>query len=171
MTGGFLVLGLAALTLGSGSWRRLAVSVGFLFILAAIGLGLSAAADGRGNLDVLEYAAPVVAAGGEVVVEIGNVAPWQARTGWGTYLLLVLGLAVVARGWRMGNRWWRSCGLAWVGVAFLSIHGGAALFFGVVALMALAWWLPRMREVLRGFKRPRVSEALAVGIALAACRT
>lgn len=117
---------------------------------------------------MLEYAAPVVAAGSEVVVELGNVAPWQARTGWETYLIFGMGLLVVGRGWQIGSRWWRSCGLALVGASFLSIHGGAVLFFGIVALMALAWWLPRLREVLRGLKRPRLSEAVAAGIALAA---
>ena len=72
--------------------------LGLAFIITAAGLGLSAAGSSRGNAAVLEYAAPVVAAGGEVVVEIGNVAPWLARTGWGTWSVFALGAIITVRG-------------------------------------------------------------------------
>ena len=54
------------------------------------------------------------------------------------------------RSWLVhADRWWIWCGLALIGAAFLSIRGGAPLFFGIVALVALAWWLPRIRQVIR----------------------
>jgi hypothetical protein len=100
-----------------------------------------------------------VAAGGEVVVEIGNVAPWIARTGWGTWLVFALGAAVAVRGLMARDRWWTMCGLALTGAAFLSIRGGAPLFFGVVTLIALFWWIPRLTQAIRD--KRKVAEAVA----------
>ncbi len=181
--GPLLVLGLAAVILGQR--RVLALVFGLVFILAAVCLGLSAAATSRGNAALLEYAAPVVAAGSEVAVEIGNFAPWYARTGWGMWLVFVLGTVIAVRGILTGclekkaagrmpaplwpghsarslySRWWRMGGVALVGAAFLSIRGGAPLFFGIAALIALAWWLPRLWQVMHERRKPKIAEAVA----------
>ena len=165
--GGLLVLGLSALLLGQGSgWQRtLSLLLGLAFIVTAAGTGLAAVATSRGNATVLEYAAPVVAAGSEVVVEIGNVAPWLARTGWGTWLVFALGAIVAVRGLMARDRWWIMCGLALTGAAFLSIRGGTPLFFGIVTLIALCWWIPRLRQTIRD--KSKVAEAVAAFILLA----
>ncbi|NQW99450.1 hypothetical protein HQ447_02235, partial [bacterium] len=155
--GGLLVLGLAALLLGRSP--ILSIVLGIAFLVVAVGLGLFAAATSRGNAAVLEYAAPVVAAGGEVAVEIGNVAPWLARTGWGTWLLLAAGVGISGRGLLVRDRWWRIGGLALVGAAFLSIHGGAALFFGVVALIAVVDLVPRIRQWVDQKRKPAAAVA------------
>jgi hypothetical protein len=151
----------AALRLGNPSHFRLQVALwlGILLMFSAVGVGLDAAMSSRGNLAVLEYAAPVVASGSKVAIEVGNVAPWQARTSWGMWLLLVSGAGIAVRGVFMKNSWWRSCGLALVGAAFLSIHGGAALFCGVFALAVLVWWLPLLSQVVRQLRTRHVAEA------------
>jgi hypothetical protein len=171
MTGGLLGLGIAALALGygqaTGVRRAIALLFGLGFIATAAGLGLLASATGRANAAVLEYAAPVVAAGSEVAVEIGNLPAWQARTGWGMWLVFGLGLVIVLRGWLFSDRWWKACGLAMLAASFLSIHGGSGLFFGVVALIGLAWWLPRVFRAFRD-RKPRVTETVTA-LALLTC--
>ena len=167
-TGGvFALLVLAAAALASSSRRVLSLVLGMAFILTAVALGLSAAATSRGNAAFLEYAAPVVAAGSEVAVEIGNFAPWQARTGWGMWLVFVLGVVIAVRGMFAGDRWWKMGGLALVGASFLSIRGGAPLFFGIAAAIALAWWLPRLWQLVHDLRKPKIVEGAAALLMLA----
>ena len=159
--GVFALLVLGAAALASSSRRVLPLVLGMAFILVAVGFGISAAATSRGNAAFLEYAAPVVAAGSEVAVEIGNVAPWQARTGWGMWIVFILGTAIAVRGMLAGDRWWRMGGLALVGASFLSIRGGAPLFFGIAASIALAWWLPRLWQAIHDLRKPKIAESVA----------
>jgi hypothetical protein len=169
--GGLLLLGIAAVF--SGIWatpgvpRFLSLLLGFAFIMVAGGIGISAAVSGWRGSAVLEYAVPVMAAGSDVAVEIGNVAPWQARTGWGTWLVFALGSMIVFRGWFMRDHWWKSCGVALIGVSLLLIHGGAPIFFGVAALVALIWWLPRISQAIRDLRKPGIVEAAAALVILA----
>lgn len=169
--GGLLLLGIAAVF--SGIWatpgvpRFLSLLLGFAFIMVAGGIGISAAVSGWRGSAVLEYAVPVMAAGSDVAVEIGNVAPWQARTGWGTWLVFALGSMIVLRGWFMRDHWWKSCGVALIGVSLLLIHGGAPIFFGVAALVALIWWLPRISQAIRDLRKPGIVEAAAALVILA----
>lgn len=169
--GALLTLGLAAVLSGwkkpAGMRRVLALMFGVAFVATAFVSAFTAAAGSRGNASVLEYAAPVVAAGGEVAVEIGNVTAWQARMGWGTWVFFVLGVAVVCYGLVGGGRLWKGAGFGLIGAAFLSIHGGAGLFFGVLGIVALVWWLPGVWEVVCDLRKPKIAEA-AVLIALTA---
>jgi hypothetical protein len=162
--GALLVLGIVAAALGmagSGVPRVLSLVLGFAFIITAGAIGLGSAGSGRGNSTMLEYAVPVMAAGSDVVVEIGNVAPWLARTGWGMALLFLLGAGISLHGWATGNRWWKSCGLTLIGASLLSIRGGAPIFFAVAALVALAWWLPQVLQLI-GSRRKAVEVAAAL---------
>ena len=127
-----------------GVRKILALLVGLVFVLSGGGTRAVRRMASRGGSAVLEYAAPVVAAGGEVAVEIGNVPAWLARTGWGVWLGFVLGTLAALRGLDRCDRWWLGCGLVLVVAAFLSIRGGAPLFFGVVALVGLVWLVPRV---------------------------
>ena len=165
-----LVAGLGALLLGAGNpagvRKTLALVAGLVFVVLAVGLGLSAATTSRGSSAVLEYAAPVVAADGEVSVEVGNVPVWLARTGWGVWLGFVLGTVAALRGLYRWDRWWLGCGLVLVVAAFLSIRGGAPLFFGVVALVGLFWLVPRIYQAIRGMRKPKTAEAVAAAVAL-----
>ena len=166
--GGLLLLGVAAVALGfagTGAPRVLSGVMGFAFIVAAGAIALAAATSSRGNSAVLDYAVPVMAAGGEVVVDVGNVAPWLARTGWGMWLVFLLGTGIAARGLITRNRWWTGCGLALVAASFLSIRGGAPVFFGVVAVVALAWWLPRILQLIDS--KRKVAEVAAALILFA----
>lgn len=165
-----LLCGLAALVLGSGKpagLRGIAAALcGLLFVAFAVGLGLSAAQTTRGSSAVLEYAAPVVASGGEVAVELGNVPSWMARSGWSVWLGFVIGMIVAGRGLFARNRWWLGCGMALVVSAFLSIRGGAPVFFGVVALFGVFVLIPLLRDVIRGLRKPKVAETAAAILAL-----
>lgn len=163
---GLIVLGISALSFGrtaTGGARRLtAILCGIGFIAVLVGLALSAAGDARGSLSVLEYSASVVKPGAQVFVEIGNVSPWVARTGWGMAILFVLGMitagygVVTRRGGIFGG------GFALVMAAFLSIHGGTVLTLGVVALVALWWVFPRIGAIVREARRPKMSKVAAV---------
>lgn len=165
-----LLAGLGAWGLGagrpSGVRKLLALLCGLGFVLLAVALGVAAAATSRGNLAVLEYAAPVVAANREVTVELGNVPAWLARTGWSVWLGFGLGTLVALRGLLHRDRWWLGGGLVLVIAAFLSIRGGAALFFGVVTLVGLVWWLPRVYQAIRALRKPTIAEALAAAVFL-----
>jgi hypothetical protein len=166
-----LLAGLGALALGKGDAvgvrKILALVAGVAFVACAASLGWSAAMTSRGSSAGLEYAAPVVAANGEVSIEVGNVPAWLARTGWGVWLGFILGTIAGLRGMYRWDRWWLGCGLVLVVAAFLSIRGGAALFFGIVALVGLVWLVPRIGQALRGLKKPKAAEAAAAAVALA----
>jgi hypothetical protein len=73
---------------------------------------------------------------------------------------------VALRGFYKRDRWWLGCGFVLVVASFLSIRGGAPLFFGVVALAGLFWLLPRLGLAIRGLK-PKTAEAAATAIVLA----
>ncbi|MCX6877502.1 MAG: hypothetical protein NTW21_27385 [Verrucomicrobia bacterium] len=160
----------AALALGRGTpgkaRRVLALVCGLVVILFALGLAMAAVGSMRGSSEELEYAAPVVAAGGEVVVDIGNVAPWRAMTSWGVWLGLVLGTGVLLRGGLARDPWWKTCGLALIGAGVLAIHGGTPLFFLVVAVAAAWWWLPRVWQLVGDLRKPRLVEAAAAVLIL-----
>ena len=164
------VAGLCALLLGTGNpsgvRKTLSLVAGLVFVVVAVALGLSAAMTSRASSAVLEYAAPVVAAGGEVSVEVGNVPAWLARSGWGVWLGFVLGTVAALRGLYRWDRWWLGCGLVLVVAAFLSIRGGAALFFGIIALVGLFWLVPRIYQAVRGMRKPKTMEAVAAAVAL-----
>ena len=163
--------GLAAMLLGMGNPRARGGSprwcAGLVFVVLAVGLGLSAAATSRAGSAVLEYAAPVVAADGAITVEVGNVPAWMARTGLGVWLGFVLGTLVALRGLYERDRWWLGCGLVLVVASFLSIRGGAPLFFGVVSLAGLFWLLPRVWRCDPRLRKPKAAEAVAAAVVLA----
>ena len=165
-----LLAGLAAITLGRGNpfgvRKILVLALGLLFVVLAAGLGVSAGATARGSSAVLEYAAPVVAADGEVAVEIGNVPVWLARTDWGVWLGFLLGTVVALRGLLRRDRWWLGCGLALVVASFLSVRGGAPLFCGIVALVGLVWLAPRIYQTIDGLRKPGPVEAVVAAVAL-----
>ncbi len=166
-----LAAGLAAVLLGRGEPSTLrtgfAFGGGMVFVILALALGLSAGATSRGSSAVLEYAAPVVAAGGVVSVEIGNVPDWMARTGMGVWLGFLIGTGVALRGFYQKSRWWMGCGMALVIAAFLSIRGGAPLFFLVVAMIGIVWLIPVLRRWIGGLRKPKVVEAAAAALVLA----
>ncbi len=165
-----LVLGAASLFLGSGNQtagRRLVSIFCVLFFIAlALVLGISAAATSRGNAAVLEYAAPVVAQGSEVVLEIGNVAPWVARTSWVVWSFFIVGTSMASYALFTRSRGWLSLGLALILASFFSTRGGAALSLGVVASIALLWVLPRIWQVIQDARKPRITEAVAALVLL-----
>jgi hypothetical protein len=164
-----LLAGLASLAFGNGNpvgvRKWLMCICALAFVLFTVSLGISAMATSRGSSAVLEYAAPVVAANGLVSVDIANVPAWQARTGWSVWVGFILGVGVAFRGIVKGNRWVSGCGMALVVAAFLSIRGGAPLFFGVVALVGFCSLVPQIYQAVRALRKPKkIAEVVAVGL-------
>ncbi len=160
----FLIIGLASAVLRQGSnstFRFLTLAATSVFILLSLALAMKSAATSTGNSSALEYAAPVVAAGQTVAVEIGNLPHWQARTGWNVWLLLILGTTITLVGLFRKGFVWKAAGLALVGASFLSIRGGAALFFLVLALVAAVWLLPQFITLMKSLRRPKAAVATA----------
>lgn len=162
---GLLLSGVAALWLGAGaarSRRIAAMLCGLVFLVICGGLALGSLSSARGMSPVLEFAAPVVAAGGEVTIRLANVPPWIARGGWAVWTGFLLGAAVAARGLLKRDRWWTGCGMALAASAFLSIRGGAPLFLAVAGLVGLVWWIPVCIDAFRGLRRSAPAAAAAV---------
>lgn len=154
------------------------VMLGLLVIgLAVLGSVIALATTDPGS-EVLEYAAPVVAADQAVTVEVANQTEWAARTGWGVAVGLLAGLAICLRGLFASQRLWVGGGVAVVLGSVLFIHGGATLFLLLVAASLAAWWLPQaFRELMtwrialqeRRNAARAAAKAAAGAIALLAC--
>ncbi len=159
------LLGLLAFAAGCGrvgGWKYvISMLLGLAFVGGALAIGLAAASSGRGNAAALEYAAPVVAAGSEVFVDVGNVAAWQSRISIFALLVFIAGVTVIARGWMKKDSLWKVGGVALIATALLSVRGGAPLFFAMSALLALSWWVPRLLQGVKNARPVRVAEAVA----------
>ena len=82
----------------------------------------------------LEFAAPVVAAGEPLVIQLANVAPWRAAIGSTAVLTLLAAVAVWLAGAGLRIRLLKTAAIAIAGAAVLSLHGGAPLFFLILAV-------------------------------------
>jgi len=160
-----LLLGVVSLAFASGdtetNTRYIATVCGIIFIAISAILAMKAANTTYAGSETLEYAAPVVAAGQHVTIEIGNYAPWRARTGWSVALLFLLGTGLTVVGFVTGKPFCKPLGLALVGASFLSIRNGAPIFFALMAVIAAVWCLPRIVQALRNMQRPKAPEVTA----------
>ncbi|WP_193213353.1 hypothetical protein [Luteolibacter marinus] len=131
-----------------------------LFLAAGCGacvMALKAMENRRVNIATLEYNTPVVPPGEKVVLEIGNVAPWQAMVnGFGVFLMVAGGALLVTRAVTRLQRgpsklpdgvgpYLKYAGVA--GVALLSVgilaqRMGAVVFFGALGVVLLGRALP-----------------------------
>lgn len=85
----------------------------------------------------LSFSSPVVPASKSIALEISNLAPWQAHTGWMFWTLLTLGLGSTIYGVSIKNSLMKSLGLTLVGASILSLGGGAPWFFLIIAFFAM----------------------------------
>jgi hypothetical protein len=172
---GFLLAVLGLLTVGlglrdGGTPRRVVgLLCGMLVMVIALVLVGQTFGTMRGNLKVLEYAAPVVAQGDTVAVDIANLPPWRAATSWGVWVGLLAGLGILVRGLLAKDRWWNMCGLAMMGAGLLAIHGGTAGFFLLVFAAAAVWWLSRMSQLLQTERSKPVVVPAATAILVLTC--
>ncbi|RYD23460.1 MAG: hypothetical protein EOP88_04115 [Verrucomicrobiaceae bacterium] len=164
-----MLLGVAGMVLAamrSAVARHAALVAGLAFIALAAWTGLRAFSDGGWSSAPLEYVVPVMAAGKAVELQIANLAPWQVRAGWGTWLLLLAAAAVFVRGAWASDRLWIGAGLSLAGAALLSILGGAPLFFGLMVLVGLLVWGSLAVRLFRGRKLPVAAPAVATVVFL-----
>ncbi|MEM1084720.1 MAG: hypothetical protein AAGI48_11480 [Verrucomicrobiota bacterium] len=159
-TAATLILLLAAL----GLVLRRIKSIGVLGVVAMIGavvwsfaLAGEAMQDRRTNLGTLEFTAPAVLVGDDLMVELANVEPWRALlSGSGIILILAGGVALV---WALLRAVGRDkhvllclgLGVALIACGLLAQHGGAVLFFNGLALALLIgavipWGLDSLRR-------------------------
>lgn len=162
-----LILGMLSISFRSMGENRVfkmaALLGGLLFLISTAVIALAAMVTTHGSAGLLEYTAPVVGANQAITIEVGNVSPWFARTGWSVWLGFFIGIVIAVRGWiQGGDRLWMGCGIAMVIASFLSIHGGAGLFFLVLGLAGLFWWLPLVVSTIRGWKQAKVAAAALV---------
>ncbi|HVJ47335.1 MAG TPA: hypothetical protein VM511_13160, partial [Luteolibacter sp.] len=156
--------GMIALGSKKGVIRWLGVAFGLVALVLCAGLAMKSlgdfvdARDGR----LLEYMAPVVAAGSKVTIELSNLPAWRANVGFIVWILIIgaVGAAVAAKVMKSGLLGLLAPVLLTAGV--LSIHGGAVLFFVAAGLMILTWWIPRLRIAWRNRKMDRVAQAVAM---------
>ncbi|MEP4079258.1 MerC domain-containing protein [Haloferula sp.] len=158
-----MVLFLAAL----GFVLRRFKSIGVLGLVAMVGamvwsfmLANEAMHERRANVATLEYTAPAVLVGDDLVVELANVEAWKALTSSSGMMLLLAGVGVL--GWALLRAVGRDkyvllcvgAGLALIAFGLLAQHGGAVLFFSVLGLALLvSAVIPWVGGYLKGVKR------------------
>lgn len=167
-----LILGATAVIFGGNSSsilrRVMALSFGLAFVACASLLSIQQLQNSAGHARVLEYAVPVVAAGAEVALNIGNVSPVRAATGWGVWGLLLAGTLMVGFGVFRRSRVSTVLGMAIFAAGLLSIHGGVPVFSIVAALVGFVWCLPRAYGLIRLVPLRR-AVAPALPLVLIAC--
>ena len=151
--------GIAVAALGS---VRIASMLAMLALTAvATFAAFLAAATMRGGSDTLEFAAPVVAAGEPITVEVANLPAWFAGTGWLVWLGIILGVLASLRGWLRRDRSWGAAGVVVLAAALLSIRGGVPCLFAAVAVVGLMLLLPKVITAAKSFKKPKAAAATA----------
>ena len=143
----------------------LATAAAALFIILAVLLALKTTNSSHfASPTTLSFNAPVVPAGEAISLEIENLPHWQARTGWNVWLLFLAGTTISAVGIFKKGFVWKFAGLALVAASFLSIRGGAPLFFFILALIALVSipWRRIASAMPRGVNIPPTATAVIV---------
>ena len=136
---GLAALGALLLRAGQG-WR---VAAGMLCGAAAICSAVMNAGDAvlsqRGNLRELTYAATMVPAGENVVIEVANVSDWRAMIVWWGVVATLAGAALLAAGLlparRGSSAFTAPPALVLLATGLLAQHGGAVLFYLTAAVV------------------------------------
>jgi hypothetical protein len=151
--GTFLILALVLVGAGSlrspSGWRgAVGVIVCTLAVAAAGVMTRAAMMERRPNVTELEFAATMVPTDEAVTLELANVPEWRAMLVTGGLVATVAGgLVLVAAGLasaRLSRRRAYVAALAGVGLlvsGLLAQHGGAVMFFALIALVVLGWIL------------------------------
>ncbi len=112
----------------------------------------------------LEYAAPVVAPGQQVTIELGNVAPWRANVVWLGVFSMAIGLAAFVASFIRKSLPLRALGALLLGAGLLAQRGSAPVFFVLLALAALIFLVVPLARRLRLPKPAPVAALLALGL-------
>lgn len=160
---GIAILAFSTLLLGAGSpgrWRAtLAVVTGLSLVVVSLGAAVLIWKGTPFQAPALEYAAPVVAPGQEVVLKLANLAPWRAQIAWTGVAGLLLGIVLLVRGLRKRLLPLVGAGSVLVGLGVLAQRGGAPWFFSLLALaVAVLWLIPLAKRV----RLPRMAPAAAL---------
>ena len=143
---------------GKFAWLAFAAVLG-----AAVVLAINSLPAVHVSSSMLEFAAPVVNAGAEMVVELRNEDALFSNVGWGLWILGIFGLAIVVRGGMLRDRWWIFCGLIALAYALLSLHFGAPWFFAVIALYSLVMLIKSIKRSKPSVEAGSVAALLLVG--------
>ncbi len=165
--------------LAVGLWVRCGGSRNIWIGLGGIGLLVAAlivsllvmrdaGAHQRGNLEVLEFTLPVIAAGQQPSMVVGNYSEWGAKVSiWGI-LAVVAGVALIGLSLFTKERraLYRLGGGVLLAVGLLAQGGGAVAFYLIAAivivLLLLPWivrWWGQMRRTLEVWSEEKEREA------------
>ena len=116
----------------------------------------------------LEYAAPVVAPGQQVTIELGNVAPWRANVVWLGVFSMVFGLVALVKSLIDSSLLMRALGAVLLGAGLLAQRGSAPYFIVLLGLVGLIFLVVPLARRLRMPKAAPVAAMLAFGLWLGA---
>ncbi len=166
---------IAASALTASRRRKTAVALASLAAILAVGLAVVA---GRGATPVADgsivLTASAIPAGERVAMEVGNLPPWRAFTGWRVWLPFAAGVALLVPGLAKRRPLATAAGIALLFAAGLAIRGGAPWFFGILAF-ALAFrslpaWIGGLRRArsVRNFAAPATAVVALLVTAISA---
>ena len=160
-----LLAGIAALGFASVRYASLLANL-FLTVLAICAVVISSD-DLRGGSETLEYAAPVVAAGEPITVEVANLPAWLAGTGWLVWVGIAFGLIATLRGWAVRDRNWTAAGAVALAASLLSIRSGVPWLFVAIAVFGLIRLVPQLIAAVKVLKKPKAAAATAAALVFA----
>jgi hypothetical protein len=161
------LLGMLAVALGSSSKRvlRLGGLIAALLMIGACYLTFTRVWSATAfTQPALEYAAPVVAPGQQVTIELGNVAPWRANVVWLGVFSMVAGLVAVVASISRKSVPLRALGMVLLGAGLLAQRGSAPLFIMLIGLAGLISLVVPLARRLRLPKSAPVTALLALGL-------
>ncbi len=149
------------------------ILLSFAFFILSLGVAVYAASSSLDGSDVVEYAAPVVAANQAMTIEIGNYPDWLARVGGWVMFGFLVGVGLAVRGIIKRDGVWLGSGMLILFASFLSIRGGAAAFFLALACAALFWLVPAIIRAVRSSdtRKSKAAQAAATTAAVLFCLT
>ncbi|HSP41782.1 MAG TPA: hypothetical protein VLO11_02825, partial [Luteolibacter sp.] len=160
-----VLAGIATVAFASVRYASLAANLALTAV--SIFAVFLAANDFRSASETLEYAAPVVAAGEPITVEVANLPAWLAGTGWLVWVGIAFGVIATLRGLTARDRTWTAAGAVVLAASLLSIRGGVHWLFVVIAVFGLMMLVPQVIAAVKNLKKPKAAAAAATALVFA----
>ncbi|MFZ9938391.1 MAG: hypothetical protein ACO3JG_15240, partial [Luteolibacter sp.] len=160
-----LLAGIAAVGFASVRYASLLAMLALTVVSAVV--AFFAASGMRSGSEILEYAAPVVAAGEPVTVEVANLPAWLAGTGWLVWLGLAFGVIATLRGWLGHDRTWAAAGVVALAASLLSIRGGVPWLFVALAVFGLMRLAPQSIAAVKALKKKKTAVTATAALVFA----
>lgn len=159
--------------LGPKGWGVFGVALlSLVFVMTCIGASMYASRSSLPGTDIIEYAAPVVAADQAITVKIGNYPDWMARVGLGVMLGFIVGVGLAVWGMLKRDAIFLGSGMLILFASFLSIRGGAAAFFIALAVAGIFWLVSLINRgitQMQDSRKAKLAKAAAATAAVIFC--